>query len=180
MKVNEAKEADLSAEILREILDYSPETGLFSRKVTVGSRGEIGRIVGSPHHGGYLYIWIGKYQYLVHRLAWLWMTGDWPDRQLDHINRDKSDNRWSNLRLATHGQNRQNSRAPKNNTSGYIGVSFVKATSKWHAYIRVNRQRVHLGFFGDRTTAAACRNINAAYMYGDFARLNQISDWIHD
>ena len=108
------------------------------------------------------------------------MMGEWPPQQIDHINGDRPDNRWSNLRLATQVQNSQNSCLPKNNTSGHVGVSFVRATGKWHSYLRLNGRRLNLGFFANRIDAALCRNVNAAYLFGDFARLGECPGWTHD
>jgi HNH endonuclease len=180
MRANEAKERALSANALREILTYNPQSGFFVRKTMVGSRGAVGQIVGSLHHSGYLHVWIGKYQYLLHRLVWLWMTGDWPVEQIDHINGDKSDNRWSNLRAATHGQNKRNSRLSKNSTSGYVGVSYFRSNRRWYSYLTLNGKKVFVGFFKNAIDAAACRNVHSAYLCDSFARLNDMSNYSHD
>jgi hypothetical protein len=170
MRVNLQKEAVLSAAMLRAVLDYNPHTGVMSWKQTLGSRAIAGLVAGTPHHTRYLHLWLGGFQYLVHRLAWLWMTGEWPIAQIDHINRDRSDNRWLNLRAATHGQNRQNSRIPKNNTSGRTGVSFVKATGRWHAYLYGGkRRRINLGFYNSYNDAVRRRNEAIARHFGEFA-----------
>src|SRR5262249_3674854 len=93
---------------LREVLDYDPETGVFRWRVCRGPRAS-GSMAGCPNSDHRIYIKIDGQNYLASPLAYLWMTGTLPDdQQVDHINRDPSDNRWINLRLATHSQNQAN------------------------------------------------------------------------
>jgi len=80
-------------------------------------------------------------------LAWFYMTGSWPENQIDHKNLNKTDNRWSNLRLANNAQNGYNRNKQKNNKSGHKGVCWFKRTQKWHAQLKINGVRVHLGYF---------------------------------
>lgn len=93
--------------------------------------------------------------------------------QVDHINGDGLDNRRANLRLATPSENRCNNRTPKNNTSGYRGVSWAKRTRKWHAQIKVNGRQQYLGYFASPIDAARVYNRAARELHGDFARLNE-------
>jgi hypothetical protein len=92
----------LTAERLRELLDYDPETGVFTRRITTGRnrRWKAGdKVSGRPSATtGYLGIGIGKRRYAAHRLAWLWMTGEWPKNLMDHRDCDRTNNRWVNLR----------------------------------------------------------------------------------
>ena len=91
------------AERVRELLDYNPETGDFISLGRGRGRGSryFGCVVGYRRPDGYVAVYFGKKQYLAHLLAWLWMTGEWPKNDVDHINRNRSDNRWSNLRDVT-------------------------------------------------------------------------------
>ena len=137
----------LTAERLREILRYDPGTGQFACLVTRSNNGaKAGAIAGTRKTNGYVYIQINHRMYLAHRLAWLYMTGEWPSREVDHEDTDPSNNRWSNLRLATSGENSQNQRRPgRRNTSGYLGVSYDKSRGKYAATIGLNGRTIHLG-----------------------------------
>jgi len=97
--------------------------------------------------GGYLQIYIDRRPYLAHRLAWLYVHGEWPGSgYIDHVNGNKLDNRLNNLREATNGQNMQNQVRPhKNNRSGYLGVS--RSRDRYVAQIRKNNKTYHLGVF---------------------------------
>lgn len=91
--------------------------------------------------------------YLSYVLAWFYVTGDWPMKEIDHINNDCSDNRWKNLRLATHTQNMRNRSKQSNNKSGYKGVCFHKASGKWKAAIQNKGKSIYLGIFDDAKLA---------------------------
>ncbi len=97
---------DITAERLRELFHYNPDTGIFTRRVTRGS-GKAGCVVGT-FNGHYLQFCVDRNQALAHRLAWLYVHGEWPKRQIDHIDGDKRNNRLSNLRDVTANQNQQN------------------------------------------------------------------------
>lgn len=102
------------------------------------------------------------------------MTGEWPVSQIDHIDGNPKNNKWSNLRLATNTQNSRNSSKPKNNTSGFKGVSFVSRLNKYRATIMVNRKSIHLGCFSDVKDAVLAYNEAAKSYFGEFALLNTI------
>lgn len=142
------KKGTLTAERVRELLDYDPATGVFRwKRRRKGVRSD-GAIAGSPADGYYTSITVDRVQYLVHRLAWLYMYGVWPVSQLDHINEDKTDNRLANLREATNAQNTQNVTALRStNTSGYLGVSWECRKRRWQAGIKVDGKRRWLGYF---------------------------------
>ena len=119
---------ELTTKELRKILNYDPMTGIFTWKVNAGRWGRIKagtKTIGSKcDKYGHLGIRINGKHYLVHRLAWLYMTGKWPSDQIDHKNRISSDNRWSNLREADNSKNNQNKvKAQSNNKIGLLGVS---------------------------------------------------------
>jgi hypothetical protein len=97
-------------------------------------------------------------------------TGKWPDKQIDHINEDPSDNRWSKLRLATKAQNMRNITRTKAKTSGYKGVGWSKASQKWRAYIRADGINYHLGLFKTKEEAAAAYKAAADKLHGEFAK----------
>lgn len=145
----------LTQERVKELLDYYPATGVFVWKVNK-NRAKAGSTAGSPYSTGYVYIQIDGKKYKAHRLAWLYVYGCWPDKEIDHINRNRSDNRLGNLRDTD--KNSWNTGDYKNNTSGYQGVSWHKHAKKWLAQIKVYGKQKHLGLF-DTIEAA-----NAAYI----------------
>lgn len=148
---------ELTAEQLREILHYDPETGIFTWKVRTSRRVKVGDVAGCTGGNGYLRIRVCSRKYQAHRLAWLYVNGTWPKDQLDHINRNRSDNRISNLRDVTNKQNHQNRSKSSNNTSGHPGVSWHKRYSKWQARIRHNYKLIHLGYFDTKEEALSAR-----------------------
>lgn len=103
------------------------------------------------------------------RVIWKLMTGKDPAKEVEHKNRKRDDNRWHNLRLATHAQNGRNRNIPENNTSGYVGVAFSQGEQKWKAYVQGKRKRIHLGTFSSKDAAIAARLAAAQKYYGNFA-----------
>ena len=114
----------LSQDQLKQVLIYEPLTGLFRSKICKSKTGAL-KVVGFVNWKGYILVSVGKRQYRAHRLAWLYMTGQWPAEQVDHENTVKADNRWSNLRLASNRFNQENQvKAPRSNKScGVLGVT---------------------------------------------------------
>lgn len=156
---------------LREVMNYDPETGEFTwtkkrRSIRVGD--PCGRV----NIWGYREIGVCSKLYPAHRLAFLYMTGRWPEPYVDHINRVRSDNRWCNLREATASENSANGSLRGNNTSGLMGVVWDKARSKWRAQIRINGRKTNLGRFHSAEEAAAAHDRAARAMFGEFAHLN--------
>lgn len=160
---------ELTAEYLRSILDYYADTGIFKSKIRRGTL-DIGDIAGSITSNGYIDILINYKHYKAHRLAWLGMTGEWPKSQIDHINGIRTDNRFINLREATNGQNKLNTKIPKNNTSGAKGVVFRKDRNYFEAKIKINNQYKHLGTFKTLEEAAKAYNDAAREYAGEFAK----------
>lgn len=135
---------------LCELFHYDPLTGVMSRRIAVGHRGrhKAGAIVGCPQkEGGHLVVRVDGTLYLLHRLAWFYMTGEWPADQVDHEDLNKQNNIWTNLREATDAEQRQNMPMQRNNKSGHIGVSWDKSEGKWRAAIVVAGKQTHLGRF---------------------------------
>ena len=160
--------SELTQEILKQLLDYNPETGVFTRKVRTSNRIKAGDVAGTPNGKGYLQVRLLGRLHKLHRLAWLYVTGEWPTVMIDHENGTRSDNRFSNLRDATRGENIQNSKIRKDNTSGVKGVTVQRKTGKWIAEIKVNKQRHYLGIFDDLDVAAAVVQSARGRLHGEF------------
>jgi hypothetical protein len=163
---------DLTAEYVREILAYDPETGVLTWKVSRPPRGKIGAKAGYPTKNGRWAIGIHGEQYYSHRLAWLIMTGEWPPFEIDHKDHDPSNNRWGNMRLATSSQNVAHQHLNRRNTSGYTGVSFVKNYGRYWAYIDFQKTRHHIGYFDSAEDAYAAYSAKAKELHGEFAHVN--------
>ena len=157
------------AELVRDLLDYNPDTGEFIRTKFVDRRFR-GKPAGFIHHTGYRVIKIDYKPYFAQRLAWLHFHGECPgDLLIDHINRDKDDNRICNLRKATFRQNTTNSKARA--ASGFKGVYLITRSDppRWTATIsNKDGKTLHLGVFRDRTEAAVCYERAARQIYGEF------------
>ena len=142
---------------VRDLFNYDPESGIVIRRMSQSGSGPVGSVVGSPDKDGYLVVRIDYKQYKLHRIIWLWMTGRWPDPEVDHENHIHDDNKWKNLRRATRLQNSRNRTISKNNTSGVCGVSWVKRDEKWRARIWVNGKVRHLLYTDDYDAAVTAR-----------------------
>lgn len=132
---------------LKELLHYNPETGEFTRLVSTSNRIKVGDIAGGAHNSGYILISVDSKLYLAHRLAWLYINGNFPLKQIDHVNGVRNDNRLINIRECSQYENNQNMVSRKNATSKHIGVSWNKERNKWRAAIYVNGKQTHLGRF---------------------------------
>lgn len=131
---------------LKELLEYNPDTGIFTRKTSKGGV-KIGSIVGSKRYDDYIQISLQYKKYPAHRLAWLYINGKEPRNHIDHINGNRSDNRICNLREATNQENIFNSKLSKANTSGIKGVTWDKQKKKWVAQIMLNYKTIKIGRF---------------------------------
>lgn len=137
--------------LLKHHFAYNRETGEFTRKTS-------GKVNGKLATNGYVQVIIGRKYYMAHRLAWLHEYGKWPESQIDHINRIRTDNRIANLRLATNKQNCENvGPLRKNNTSGRTGIHWRDQDKTWEAWIKNNRKSRFLGSYKCKIDAVAAR-----------------------
>jgi len=156
---------------LRTLLTYDPETGEFRWRVQRGGK-PVGTVAGTLRDNGYLQIMIDRVCRRAHRLAWLYVVGEWPVGSLDHIDGDPLNNRIANLRLADGTQNNANAKMHHTNKSGHRGVHFDRSRGKWVAYISAHGRRRHLGYFDDIAAAIAVRRAAALEAFGEFARFH--------
>jgi len=145
----------LTQERLKEVLNYDPESGIFTRLVSTSNCVKVGDVAGTINSRGYLQIMIADKRYLAHRLAFLYMTGAFPKDCTDHINGIRGDNRWINLRQCTKTENGQNRTSNKNSSSKYPGVCCDKKAKKWRAQIKINGKVKYLGLFQAESEAYA-------------------------
>ncbi len=136
----------ITQEYLRKLFYYDEETGVFTRLITRGNNAVRGRIAGSPDANGYLQITLDKKNYKAHRLAWLYVYGEFPNGVIDHINGVPSDNRISNLRDVDPKVNWENQRGPRiDNKLGYLGV--CPYHGKFKASIGIGGSCKHIGYY---------------------------------
>lgn len=136
----------ITQERLKELFEYEEATGRLRRiknlrELSGGGKGAVGTYPSHVNNTGYLQVRIDRKPYLVHRLVYLYHTGELPEL-LDHINMDKLDNRITNLREANKSQNAQNSKKRIDNTSGTKGVSYNITNKAWQVQILANSKRV--------------------------------------
>lgn len=141
----------LTAERLREVLHYDPETGVFTWKVRTSNRVKVGDEVGFTLTHGYIGTMLDGRRYKLHRLAWLYVHGVWPDGDIDHKDGIKDNNRISNLRVVDMSMNQQNlKQARKHNRSGLLGVTRMSSFQRrktWVSRIKIDSKVHHLGYF---------------------------------
>ncbi len=165
-----SKEKKLSAKKLRSLLSYDPSTGIFHWLEHRGSA-NVGDVAGSLDSEGYRQIFIAGSNYRAGRLAWLYITGKWPKKQIDHKNTDRADNSWNNLRQATNTQNQRNRSLNGNSNSGIKGVHWFASGRKWKAMIGYRHRQIYLGSFGSKEEAAKAYASAAKRLFGEFAKL---------
>lgn len=157
----------LSQGYLKNLLNYDPDTGIWTWINPPNHNTRLmGKRAGNRRCDGYLKIRIDGVAYYAGRLAYLYMQGRMPLFEVDHIDRDPSNDKWDNLREATSSENKCNRIV--SNRSGYRGVDWYEPLQKWRA--RLND--IHLGYHSDLQDAITARDTAAKIAYGDFAVLN--------
>ena len=159
----------LTKDHLMSVLSYCEQSGNFVWLVQTG-RALPGMIAGSLGKDGYVQIKIGGKLYKAHRLAWLYMIGEWPKGRLDHKDNCQSNNRWDNIRPASHSQNMANRKLNNNNKAGFKGVSFYKKLGKYGSRVSKDGVSYHLGVFDTPEEAHEAYLAKANELHGEFAR----------
>lgn len=148
---------NLTQDRLKKLLHYNTETGIFTRIKEYTTDNSLGSIAGCMDSKGYWKINVDGKSYRAHRLVWLYVFGKFPEKLIDHINRNKSDNRLINLRMVGYSENNQNHKINKRNTSGVTGVHLHKKSQKWHAMINLDKKPKYIGSFPTIEEAKAAR-----------------------
>lgn len=152
---------NLSQDELKRLLNYDPQTGDFIWKVARAGRAKAGTKAGKTDTHGHRQIMVQSKFYAAHRLAFLYMNGEFPSGGLvvDHINGTPADNRWDNLRLVTQKQNCENiATTGRKSHSRLLGAHFVKSSNKWQSKIMSGGKQLYLGRFD------AAEQAHAAYL----------------
>lgn len=163
---------------LHELLSYDEETGVLTfRSLPPTSRKNInfnnkcgGKIAGTINAGGYLVVGIDQKYYLAHRIIWKMKVGMEPPAVVDHEDTEKANNRWCNLREASHGSNIHNSRLRKDNVTGVKGVYWDASHKAWCAQIALHGKQIRLGRFSDFEDARQAITEARKRLHGEFAR----------
>ena len=157
----------ITAEFVRQLFDYDPDTGTLSWKV---SRGCVK--AGTPitsQSKGYLQVMINKQNHKAHRVIWLLVHGQWPNEELDHRDGNRSNNRLNNLRPATSAQNKMNKACRDDSAAGLKGAFQDKRDGRWCSRITVGGKYIHLGRFATAEEAHAAYAAAAHKEFGEFA-----------
>lgn len=163
------KTQTIEVSLLKELVSYEPETGRFfwkfrtpltcSRYASFNTRHAGDETGLTKNERGYCLISVKNVKFKAHRVAYALMTGGWPVGEIDHINGDRSDNRWCNLRQVTHRENRANTYGWKKKTSSkYIGVCWQKDCNRWKAQCTIDGRNHHVGLFKTEEEAAKARD----------------------
>ena len=160
---------EITVDMVSPYLKYNADTGMFIRLVGIGGE-SIGTIAGTKTINGYVHINLFRHKILAHRLAWLIMTGKWPENQIDHINLVRDDNRWINLRQATAHENMRNRRARKDNSTGVKGVGIDPQSKKHRGRVRMNGTMYDAGSYDTLEAAEVAVKLLREKLHGDFHR----------
>lgn len=150
------KKQALDVNRVKELLLYETETGQLKWKARKG-KVLAGSVAGYASKNGYVQVTIDHHHCLAHRLVWAIVYGEWPSRQIDHIDRNPQNNQVENLRLCTTGENQQNVDVRAHNSTGVTGVYFLQHSKKWLAQITADGKTHHLGRFSNKEAAVVAR-----------------------
>lgn len=153
---------------LKEILEYNKNTGEFFWKISPMYNVNVGDKAGN-NHNGYTRLTIKGKKYLTHRLAWLYVYGEFPEADIDHIDNDRTNCKINNLRIANKSTNAYNRKRQINNTSGIKGVLWSKASKKWMVRVGVNKHKLYFGVWEDLEFAELVAQEARAKYHGEFA-----------
>jgi hypothetical protein len=162
---------------LSQCINYDPVTGLGTWLKTLSPAALSGSIVGgSRNSSGYMQFQYQKKRYLTHRVFWFLQTCTDPKNlEIDHIDGNKINNKFSNLRLASSAQNSHNWKISRQNKSGCRGVCLDKKSKKWRAYIMFYGKQIHIGMYFNFEQAVAARQAKELELYG-FSPLHQLNN----
>ena len=163
----------LTQEYIQSLFNYGD--GFLYWKINKSQRIHIDDKAGTLNNTGYYSIGINGKIYRNHRLIFLYHYGYLP-KQLDHIDRNKLNNKIENLREATQSQNMMNRKSFKNTSSQYKGVTWDRKNQKWLSQIKINKKLIHLGRFKFETDAAKAYNIKSIELFGEYAKLNEVDN----
>jgi len=152
---------------LKELLEYDPVAGIFRWRTGRYT----GQIAGNRGRNGRIQIKIEERLVSAHRLAWWFVTGEWPCHEIDHRDGDAGNNAWLNFRKVDRSQNMRNTRLARDNSSGHKGVSLRKDSGKWRARIGLYGKKITIGVFASKEEAIAAYMAAARELHGEFARL---------
>jgi hypothetical protein len=170
----------VDAKLLHDVLIYNPETGILiwrarptsmfktARDCAAWNTRYAGKEAFTARKSGYPFGTVFDQPCRAHRVIWAMMTGEWPDTKVDHEDKDRSNNRWSNLRQASTAQNNHNRTKKSGTSSAFLGVNWKGDRGKWRAHLRGR----HLGYFPSEMDAAKAHDEAALTCYGAFANLN--------
>lgn len=163
--------AGLTQERVRELLEYRPDTGKFTWKCSTSNRAPVGAEAGSLASNGYVIVGVEGSAVLAHRLAWLWVYGELPDqnKDIDHIDGDRGNNRISNLRLVTRSANISGGRGRKNPVLPGVAKT---PSGRYVAAIHVNRVRAHIGTFDTPEEAHAAHVARHIELFGENSKFH--------
>lgn len=162
----------LTFERASELIDYDPFTGIMKSKIDRATL-KIGDVIGSINSKtGYLRASIDGKEYYQHRLAFLLITGKWPTKEIDHIDENKTNNSWNNLREATRSQNESNKKKSIVNASPYKGVFFRRRNkyNPWESFIKSNNKQIYLGSFPTAEEANKVYIEASIKIFGEFSQ----------
>ena len=157
----------IARERLMEMLRYEPQSGRLIWLKSWGRR-RAGNVAGCHDKDGYIQVGLDGYRMKAHRIIWLIVYGELPSVDIDHIDRNPSNNILTNLRLATRSQNLINSGVPCTSTSGIKGATFSKQMKKWHSYIQKDKKHIFLGSFRTKEEAGLAYQQAARNLFGEF------------